>query len=262
MGLPMWPRAGAGSIMEETTPIVLWIEGRRRRQAPNLMAKVAKRGFNVIRVRTGKEAFERMDALRPDVVVINAPSIGSSGTRLVRKFRTLYPRTPIILFHATDSSPKNVPNDVDLLPASVSARRLLGRLRRLTHRTPSHNCIQVGPFRLDVEQRRLFVHGTVHELTPKLARLMHVLMQHAGYSISRETLFREVWQTDFTDDTRTLDVHISWLRRVIEPNPRRPRYLRTLRGRGYILDISPDDGGLPRAQPCHREPSHPEEDGR
>jgi len=54
---------------------------------------------------------------------------------------------------------------------------------------------------------------------------------------TRDDLFRKVWETDFTDDTRTLDVHISWLRRAIEDDPRKPKYLKTLRGVGYRLDV-------------------------
>jgi len=61
-------------------------------------------------------------------------------------------------------------------------------------------------------------------------------MRHAGEVVSRKTLIKQVWDTDYTGDTRTLDVHISWLRAVIEANPVKPRYLKTLRGQGYRLD--------------------------
>jgi DNA-binding response OmpR family regulator len=61
-------------------------------------------------------------------------------------------------------------------------------------------------------------------------------MQHRGEVVERENLFRQVWNTEYIGDTRTLDVHISWLRQAIEQDPRRPRYLRTIRGVGYRLD--------------------------
>jgi DNA-binding response OmpR family regulator len=64
-----------------------------------------------------------------------------------------------------------------------------------------------------------------------------MLMRKPNEVITRNDLFRKVWETDFTDDTRTLDVHISWLRRAIEEDPRKPKYLKTLRGVGYRLDI-------------------------
>jgi DNA-binding response OmpR family regulator len=75
------------------------------------------------------------------------------------------------------------------------------------------------------------------QLTPKTADLLEMLMKHPGEVIKREHLFSKVWETDFTDDTRTLDVHISWLRRAIEQNPRKPQLIKTLRGIGYRLDV-------------------------
>ena len=62
-------------------------------------------------------------------------------------------------------------------------------------------------------------------------------MEHPGEMLERERLFREVWKTEYTGDTRTLDVHISWLRQAIEVDPRKPHFLKTIRGVGYRLDI-------------------------
>jgi len=69
-------------------------------------------------------------------------------------------------------------------------------------------------------------------------RLLAVLMKNAGEVLSRRYLMQEVWQTNFIDDTRTLEVHVCWLRKKIEPDPRRPLYLRTIRGRGYQFAIA------------------------
>ena len=62
-------------------------------------------------------------------------------------------------------------------------------------------------------------------------------MEHHGEVVEREQLFKEVWETDYTGDTRTLDVHISWLRRAIELDPLKPKFLKTIRGVGYRLDV-------------------------
>jgi DNA-binding response OmpR family regulator len=64
-----------------------------------------------------------------------------------------------------------------------------------------------------------------------------MLMNHHGEVVERERLFRQVWNTDYTGDTRTLDVHISWLRQAIEKDPRNPKFLKTIRGVGYRLDV-------------------------
>ena len=69
------------------------------------------------------------------------------------------------------------------------------------------------------------------------ARLLAALLRYRNQYVSRATLMREVWNTDFMDDTRTLDVHIHWLRRKIEENPARPRRLVTVRGIGYCLRV-------------------------
>jgi DNA-binding response OmpR family regulator len=61
-------------------------------------------------------------------------------------------------------------------------------------------------------------------------------MKHPGEVLERESLFKQVWNTQYTEDTRTLDVHISWLRKALEENPRKPKYLKTVRGVGYRLD--------------------------
>jgi len=63
-----------------------------------------------------------------------------------------------------------------------------------------------------------------------------VLLLHAGEAVDRHSLFSEVWETTYTGDTRTLDVHISWLREALEENPRKPQFLKTIRGVGYRLD--------------------------
>ena len=62
-------------------------------------------------------------------------------------------------------------------------------------------------------------------------------MENAGTVMERKELFAAVWQTEYTGDTRTLDVHISWLRQALEENPRKPKYLKTVRGVGYRLDV-------------------------
>ncbi len=73
-------------------------------------------------------------------------------------------------------------------------------------------------------------------VTPRLTRLLQVLLLHPGVAVERGKLFSEVWETKYTEDTRTLDVHISWLREALEENPRKPQFLKTIRGVGYRLD--------------------------
>jgi DNA-binding response OmpR family regulator len=74
-------------------------------------------------------------------------------------------------------------------------------------------------------------------LTPRLVHLLKTLIEHRGEVIERKALFSQVWETNYTDDTRTLDVHVSWLRQAIEADPDAPQFLKTIRGVGYRLDV-------------------------
>jgi DNA-binding response OmpR family regulator len=88
-----------------------------------------------------------------------------------------------------------------------------------------------------MERKRVRCLGREATLTPRLAQLLKMFLEHPGEVIERGRLFREIWNTEYTGDTRTLDVHISWLRQAIEEDPRKPRFLKTIRGLGYRFDI-------------------------
>jgi DNA-binding response OmpR family regulator len=94
-----------------------------------------------------------------------------------------------------------------------------------------------GPIRFDIERKRVRCQGRESTLTPRLAQLLKIFMDHPGEVLERKELFRQIWNTEYTVDTRTLDVHISWLRQAIEEEPHKPRFLKTIRGVGYRLDV-------------------------
>jgi DNA-binding response OmpR family regulator len=98
--------------------------------------------------------------------------------------------------------------------------------------------LQAGPISLDLERKQVRCQGREARLTPRLARILEVLMRSPGIVLERERLFMDVWNTEYTGDTRTLDVHVSWLRHALEEDPRRPQFLKTIRGVGYRLDVS------------------------
>jgi DNA-binding response OmpR family regulator len=98
--------------------------------------------------------------------------------------------------------------------------------------------VEISGMTLDVEKSVLFKNGgeEIH-LTPKETKLMALLMKNVGKVVSRSELMQEVWNTEYLGDTRTLDVHICWLRQKIEENPRVPEYILTRRGQGYELRV-------------------------
>jgi DNA-binding response OmpR family regulator len=95
--------------------------------------------------------------------------------------------------------------------------------------------LQVGFLSLDVDTRSLVTPKGQYHMTPKATTLLHYMMTHHGQVLSRSELMEHVWDTTFLGDTRTLDVHIRWLRERIEADPSDPKYLTTVRGRGYQL---------------------------
>ena len=98
--------------------------------------------------------------------------------------------------------------------------------------------VQAGDLRLDTERRLLHLNEAAPlQLGPMEARLLAVLMESPGQVVSRAHLMKTVWQTDYLDDTRTLDVHICWLRRKVEDDPSHPRRIITHRNQGYQLKV-------------------------
>jgi DNA-binding response OmpR family regulator len=115
-------------------------------------------------------------------------------------------------------------------------RKLLNRVARLLPGDESFT-LEVGPIRLNLAQRKVFAYRKEARLTPKQAKLLEVFMLNPGRLMTRKSLIRQVWHTDYTGDTRTLDVHMSWLRSAIEPDPKKPIFLKTIRGMGYRFDL-------------------------
>ena len=100
--------------------------------------------------------------------------------------------------------------------------------------------IQVGDLKLEIEHRLLYLDGSDSvplQINPMEARLLATLMESPGQVVSRAYLMRTVWQTDYLDDTRTLDEHICWLRRKVEDDPAHPCRIITHRNQGYQLRI-------------------------
>lgn len=99
------------------------------------------------------------------------------------------------------------------------------------------NLLQVGSLCLDTDQHTVLTPKGQYHMTPKTTALLHFLMTHHNQVLSRSELMQNVWDTNFLEDTRTLDVHIRWLRERIEDDPSAPQLLTTVRGRGYRLHL-------------------------
>jgi DNA-binding response OmpR family regulator len=214
---------------------ILWIEGKRG-ESPPFVSGLRKKGIIVETVSSGDEAISRLLDFDPDLVVINAASMRTSGKRTSLALRTKAHGTPILQILAADQKVPSDPNVDVVLSLPFTQRKLLNRIGPLIP-GDSENLLHVGPVRLDMERKRVRCLGREATLTPRLAQLLKQFLEHPGEVIERGLLFREIWNTEYTGDTRTLDVHISWLRQAIEENPHEPRFLKTIRGLGYRFDL-------------------------
>jgi len=221
-------------MTDMTDATILIIEGRYA-EIPSFATDLQKKGFDVEIARSGSDAVARLDNIAPHLVVVNAASLRSSGVRICQNLREKQDKLPIILILDEDKSvSKDTADSVLNLPFTV--QKLANRIKPLLP-GDGKNVVHVGPIRLDTERRRVRCLGKNAKLTPRLVSLLHILMERHGEVVERENLFKKVWETDYTGDTRTLDVHISWLRRAIELDPLKPKFLKTIRGVGYRLDV-------------------------
>lgn len=214
---------------------ILWIEGRRA-ESPSFIPSVRKKGYYVDVVPTGAAALERLSGISPDLVVINAASMRTSGKRICLSLRDTNENLPIIIIASADRPTGEEVNATVVLKLPFTSRKLLNRIVRLLP-GDGNRTIDAGPIHLDLELKRVKCKGREARLTPRLTQILEMLMRQPGDVVQREQLFRKVWNTEYTGDTRTLDVHISWLRQAIEKDPRNPEYLKTIRGVGYRLDV-------------------------
>jgi DNA-binding response OmpR family regulator len=217
-----------------TDATILIIEGRHA-EIPSFATDLQKKGFNVVSAKSGKDAISQLKKVSPHLIVVNAASLRSSGIRICQSLHEKQEKLPIILILEKG---KEVSKDVAevILNLPFTVQKLSNRIRPLLP-GDGNNILQVGSIRLDVERRRVRSLGKNAKLTPRLVALLEILMEHHGEVVEREHLFKKVWETDYTGDTRTLDVHISWLRRAIELDPLKPKFLKTIRGVGYRLDV-------------------------
>lgn len=221
--------------IEPVSATLLIIEGRRSDYIA-FTPFLRKKGFEVELASSGKDALERLEeGFLPDAIIVAAASLRSTGNRICQSLRTETENIPIILIIDEGVTIENGHADIVLnLPFTV--QKLVNRLKHVLP-IESDKTLRVGPIRLDVERRIVRCMGKRTRLTPRLVSLLSILMQQHGEVVGRKSLFSRVWETDYTEDTRTLDVHISWLRRALEVDPEHPLFLKTIRGVGYQLDL-------------------------
>lgn len=199
-----------------------------------LVPSLERKGYQVALAHTRRQAVNRSRSLRPDILVVDVASFGTTGYRVLDAVQACSKGVPTILLLKEGHGIAGHQAEAYMTPPFTS-RKLLYRLKKVTETLPSRE-IQAGDLSLDPLSRTLSKGQNTFHLRPKEAALLALFMGNSGRVISRREIMKEIWDTDYVDDTRTLNVHVRWLRLKIEDDPGKPRLLRTVRGRGYRFE--------------------------
>jgi two-component system OmpR family response regulator len=212
-----------------------------------LKYNLVKDGYEVITAADGARALEIARAEKPDLIILDLMLPQLSGfevCRILRKEMTV----PIIMLTArTDEVDKVVGLEIgadDYMTKPFSMRELLARVHAMLRRAgmqrqppeAAPESVVIGDLAIDINRHRAYYKESPLELTPKEFDLLSFLARNRGFVFTREQLLEKVWGYDYAGNTRTVDVHIRWLRRKIEADPTRPELILTVRGTGYKLE--------------------------
>jgi DNA-binding response OmpR family regulator len=202
-----------------------------------LVPSLERKGHTVVIARTQRQATSRIRALYPDLLIIDVASFGLGGYRIGDTLRARLDGVPTILLLEKGHASAGSTAEAYMTPPFTS-RKLLYRVKKITETLVSRE-IRVGPLAFDPDTRTLRRGGETLYLRPKEAELLTLFMRNPGKVLSRQEIMKRVWETDYMGDTRTLSVHVRWLRLKIEDDPNAPRFLRTVRGVGYRFEVPP-----------------------
>jgi DNA-binding response OmpR family regulator len=214
-----------------------------------------KQGYDVQTTGDGAEALDLAREIKPDLIILDVMLPGLDGfeiCRILRKEMT----TPVLMLTARDDEIDRVVGlEVgadDYMAKPFSMRELIARVKAMLRRVrlireevntgeggegkPKQEIMEFDNLKIDMTRREITVDDEVVAFKPKEYELLTFLAQHQGQVLSREFILERVWGWDFIGDSRTVDVHVRWLREKIEPDPANPRRIITVRGAGYRFE--------------------------
>jgi two-component system, OmpR family, phosphate regulon response regulator PhoB len=203
---------------------------------------LADDGFRTVLAEDGREALELMRRSdRVDLIILDLMLPFLNGLDLCRLLRREGNMVPILMLTAKGSETDRVVGlEVgadDYLTKPFGMRELSARCRALLRRErrvlPQQVILQYQDLWMNLDECRVMVRDAVTELSPKEFRLLELFMRNPRRVWTREQLLERAWGPDFMGDSKTVDVHIRWLREKLEVDPSRPEYLVTVRGFGY-----------------------------
>ena len=200
-------------------------------------------GYEVDTATTGEQALAAAAIRPPDAVILDLVLPDARGTDVCRELRA-WSSVPVIVLSVIEGESEKVAaldaGADDYVTKPFGVEELLARLRAALRRVdPTPEPVyEIGELRVDLEAREVTFAGAPVQLTPHEFDLLRLLARHEGKLLTHKTILQEVWGQAYADESHYLHVYVSQLRRKLEPDPARPRYILTEPGVGYRL-VSP-----------------------
>ena len=192
----------------------------------------------------GLKAIQLVESEKPDLIILDLMMPGLDGYEVCRRVRSADRKTPILMLTARTSEIDTVVGlelgANDYIAKPVRLRELVARVKAHLRETPgkepvSATGIRLGNLFIDTDSRTVTVSNQQVDLTFKEFELLMAMARHPNRVFTRDQLFAQVWGSDFLGESRTVDVHIRYLREKLEANPSQPKHILTVRGVGYRL---------------------------
>lgn len=211
---------------------ILLVEGTRPKSS--FAPVLERRKHEVIRAVTNREAIAQVKDHRPALIILDSTASRMDGSRMCREVRARVDSIAILLLLRANTPVDPTCGADFILSMPFTPRKLLNRVARMLP-SGQDDILTVGDLTLNIANRVVRLGKKEHQLTPKQSRLLEIFMRNPNQVVTRPELMKVVWKTDYCGDTRTIDVHIRWLRQMIEADANKPRRLVTARGVGYKL---------------------------
>jgi len=218
-----------------------------------LAYNLKKQGYEVVIAGDGPSALEVVRSSKPDLILLDIMLPGMDGFEVCRKLRSEV-STPVLMLTARDDEIDRVVGlEVgadDYLTKPFSMRELIARVKAMLRRvkiirdeinlinsgTDQRSFFEFDKIKIDLGRREIRVDNKIVNLKPKEFELLIYLIRHKNQVLSRDQILESVWGWEYIGDSRTVDVHVRWIREKIEEDPSNPKRIITARGAGYRFE--------------------------
>lgn len=214
---------------------IVLLEGKQT-DHPSFFLSLRQKGYDVEIAANGSALIGKVHEFSPSIILIDAASLRTACNRIIYRLKQAKPDIRIILILDKGLTEKRISSKADIvmvLPFTV--QKLVSQIK-LLYSLDTPECRKYGKLAYNAGYRSVEIFGRITRLTPIVADILNLFLKQPDTILHRKEIFSTVWETDYVEDTRTLDVHIQWLRKALEKNPNNPKIIRTKKNKGYWLD--------------------------